>query len=166
MSKLLYAFSALHFFKSPYLHSKRVIQKNHWNYYFQKNEDETSQVSRPHVVLCLVAQSCLTLCDPVDCSPPGSPVHGILQARTLGWIAMPSSRGSSQPRDWTQVSCIARGFFTIWVTREAHNCWNWTEPVSSNSHLGMLSLFNCDPMDYWPQAHLSMEFSTQEYWSG
>ena len=46
-----------------------------------------------------VAQSCLTLCDPMDCSPPGSSVHGILQARTLEWVAMPSSRGSSQPRD-------------------------------------------------------------------
>ena len=46
-----------------------------------------------------VAQSCLTLCDPMDCSPPGSSVHGILQARILEWVAMPSSRGSSQPRD-------------------------------------------------------------------
>ena len=56
----------------------------------------------------------------MDCSPPGSSVHGILQARILEWVAMPSSRGSSRPRDWTQVSCIARGFFTIWATREAH----------------------------------------------
>ena len=50
---------------------------------------------------------------PHDCSPPGSSVHGILQARILEWVAMPSSRGSSQPRDRTQVSCIADGFFTI-----------------------------------------------------
>ena len=49
--------------------------------------------------MCLVTQSCLTLCDPVDCSPPGSSVHGILQARILEWAAMPSSRESSQPRD-------------------------------------------------------------------
>ena len=49
-------------------------------------------------------QSCLTLCDPTDCSPPGSSVYGILQARTLEWVAMPSSRGLSQPRDGTQVS--------------------------------------------------------------
>ena len=47
-------------------------------------------------VKVLVAQSCLTLCDPMDCSPPGSSVHGILQARTLEWVAMPSSTGSSQ----------------------------------------------------------------------
>ena len=51
-----------------------------------------------------VAQSCLTLCDPVDCSPPGSSVHGILQARILKWVAISSSRGSSQPRDRTHVS--------------------------------------------------------------
>ena len=49
-------------------------------------------------------QSCLTLCVPMDHSPPGSSIHGILQARILQWVAMPSSRGSSQPRDWTQVS--------------------------------------------------------------
>ena len=56
-------------------------------------------------------QSCPTLCDPVDCSPPGSSVHGILQARILEWVAMPSSGGSSPPRDRTQVSyvsCIGR----------------------------------------------------------
>ena len=50
---------------------------------------------------------------------PGSSVRGILQARILEWVAMPSSRGSSQPRDWTQVSYIAGGFFTTWATREA-----------------------------------------------
>ena len=59
-----------------------------------------------------VAQSCLTLCDPLDCSPPGSSVHGILQARTLEWVAVPFSRGSSQPRDRTQISRVAGGFFT------------------------------------------------------
>ena len=52
-------------------------------------------------------QSCPTLCDPEDCSPPGPSVHGILQARTLGWVVMPSSRGSSQPRDRTHVSCVS-----------------------------------------------------------
>ena len=46
-------------------------------------------------------------------------VHGILQARILEWVAMPSSKGSSQPRDQTQVSCIAAEFFTIWAIREA-----------------------------------------------
>ena len=69
-------------------------------------------------MLPLVDQSCLTLRNPVDSSPPGSSVHGILQARTLEWVARSSSRGSSQPRDRTQVSCIAGGFF-IQVTRKA-----------------------------------------------
>ena len=70
----------------------------------------------------LVARSCLTLCDPMDCSLPASSVHGILQARTLEWVAMPSFRGPSQPRDWTQASHIESGFFPVWATREAH--WN------------------------------------------
>ena len=60
------------------------------------------------------SQSCSTLCDPMDCK-----VHGILQARILELVAFPFSRGSSQPRDQTQVSCIAGGFFTSWATREA-----------------------------------------------
>ena len=111
-------------------------------------------------VLCLVAQSCPTLCNPMDYSPPGSSVHGdspgkntgvgchsLLQGifptqglnpglphgrgilyqlshqgspRTLEWVAYPFSTGSSRPRNWTGVSCIAGRFFTFWATREAH----------------------------------------------
>ena len=67
----------------------------------------------------LVIQSCLTLCDPMDCSLPGSSIHGILWARILAWVTMPSSRGSSRPRDQTWIFCIAGTFFTIWATREA-----------------------------------------------
>ena len=58
-------------------------------------------------------KSCLSLCDPTDCSPPGSSVHGILQARILERVAIPFSRGSSPPRNQTWVSCIAGRFFTI-----------------------------------------------------
>ena len=65
-----------------------------------------------------VAQSCPTLCDPVDCSSPGSSVHGILQARMLEWVAISFSRGSSQPRDRTQVSRIAGRHFNFWATRD------------------------------------------------
>ena len=72
-------------------------------------------------VLCLVIQLYPTLCDPMDCSPPGSSVHGILQARMLEWVAIPSSRSAYEPKVWTQVSHIACRFFTIWVTREAKN---------------------------------------------
>ena len=60
---------------------------------------------------CSVAQSCLTLCDPMDYSLPVSSIHGILQAAVLEWLALPSSRGSSRPRDQTHVSyvsCISR----------------------------------------------------------
>ena len=73
---------------------------------------------------CLVAKSCLTLWDPMGYSPPGSTAHEFSQARIPEWVAMPSSRGSSQPRDWTHVSWIAGGFFTIWATREA--LWNFS----------------------------------------
>ena len=71
-------------------------------------------------VKALGAQSCPTLCNPMDCSPPGSSVHGILQARILEWGAIPFSRGSSQPGDQTQVSCIAGRLFTVQITRKAY----------------------------------------------
>ena len=62
-------------------------------------------------VKVLVAQSCPTLCNPMDCSPPGFSVHRNLQARILEWVAISSSKGSSRLRDHTQVSCIAGRFF-------------------------------------------------------
>ena len=65
-----------------------------------------------------IAQSCPTLCKPMDSSPPGSSVHGIFQARILEWVAISFSRRSFQPRDWTRVSCIVGRHFTIWATRE------------------------------------------------
>ena len=66
-----------------------------------------------------VAQSCLTLCNPKDYT-----VHGILQDRILEWVAFLFSRGSSQSRDWTQVSHSAGGFFTSWAIREAQEYWS------------------------------------------
>ena len=105
-----------------------------------------------YVCVCvLVTQLCPTLCNRMDCSLPGSSVHGIIQARILELIAIPFSRGSSWPRDWTQVSCTAGIFFTVWTTRE------------SESH-SVLS----DSVTPWTvacQAPLSMEFSRQEYWN-
>ena len=76
------------------------------------------------VYQALVAQSSPILCDPMDCSPPGFSVHGISQARILKWVAIPFFRGSSWPRAWTRVSCIAVRFLpseppgskrTLWV---------------------------------------------------
>ena len=77
--------------------------------------------TRTSKVKVLVTQSCLALC-----SLPGSSVHGISQARILEWVALPFSRGSSRPRDWTWVSCIAGRFFTIWATRISYiNAYMW-----------------------------------------
>ena len=72
--------------------------------------------------LCAGTLSCSvlsTLCYPWNCSPPGSSVHGPLQARIWEWVAKLSSRGSSQPRDRTCVSCIAGGFFSCWAIEES-----------------------------------------------
>ena len=66
-----------------------------------------------------VAQLCPTLCNPMDSSQPGSSVHGIFQARILEWVAISFSRGSSQPRDQTWVSCIVGTRFTFWATRKS-----------------------------------------------
>ena len=61
---------------------------------------------------CFVAKSCPTFCDPMDCSPPGSSLHGISQARILEWVAISFCRGSSRPRDQTHVFCISRWIST------------------------------------------------------
>ena len=73
----------------------------------------TKLVVKRHSSICCVwvcpksLQLCSSMCNPMDCRPPGSSVHGILQARTLQWVAMPSSRGSSWPRDRTRVSSVS-----------------------------------------------------------
>ena len=80
--------------------------------------------------------SCVHLCDPMEYT-----VHGILQARILEWVAIPFSRGPSQPRDRTQVSHIAGGFFTSWATKKAQECWlvgslsllQWIFPLRSRA---------------------------------
>ena len=78
---------------------------------------------REMLCACVPAQLCLTLCNPMDCSPPGPSIHGILQTRILEWVAIPFSRGSSRPRDRTWVSHLAGTFFTIWATTEAQSSW-------------------------------------------
>ena len=69
--------------------------------------------------------SCFRLWDPMACSLPSPSVHGILQARMLEWVAIPFSRGSSQPRDQTQVSLTAGGFLTLWASSSWHRTWTW-----------------------------------------
>ena len=101
--------------------------KTHWKPQSTKRKGFTwslsTQVfpnSTAHWIV-LVAQSCLTLCNPTDRSLPGSSVHRILQAGILEWVVIPFSRWSSWSRDWTLVSCIEARFFTIWATREPLN---------------------------------------------
>ena len=81
-------------------------------------------------VKVLVDEGCLTLCSPMDCSPQGSSVHGILQARILEWVAIPFSRGSSQPREQTWVSCIAGWLYHL----RQKGGWVQGEPPTSSGH--------------------------------
>ena len=101
-----------------------------------------------HTAECLceseseIIQSCPTLCDTVDNSPPGSSVHGILPARILEWVAISVSRGSSGPRDRTQVSRIADRRFNLWATRGPPECLCAVYlPIYSSSFLWTGSLF-------------------------
>ena len=83
----------------------------------------------------LVTQSCLTRGYPMDCSLPSSSVHVIFQARILEWVAIPFSRGSSQPRNQTQVSSIPGGFFSIWATAAAkslQSCRTLCDPIDGS----------------------------------
>ena len=85
-----------------------------------KESDMTEWLIWTELMLCLVAQSCPTLYDPMDCSPPGSLSMGILQVRILEWVAI----RTPWSRDWIQVSRIASGFCIIWATREAQEYWS------------------------------------------
>ena len=101
------------------------------------------------VVVVVVAQSCPTLCNPMDCSPPGSSVHGILLARILEWVATPFSRGSSQPRDQAQVSYIAGKVFTICATREVsylshvHKLYTTQHCINISLYIIFIKLLTC-----------------------
>ena len=95
-----------------------------------------------------VVQSCLTLCDPMACSLPGSSVHGIFQARILEWVAICFSRGSSGPRDWTSVSRIVGRCFTVWATRGALIKTKFLSMV--NLLTGHLSVGPCHSHDWNP----------------
>ena len=102
-----------------------------------------------------VIQSCLTLCDPVD-----STVHGILQARILEWVTFPFSRGSSQPRDQTQVSHIAGGFFSSWATGKPKQnyCSKRVYDLDmglETTHISRKTKYN-NPIMYFLQCYLNM----------
>ena len=101
-----------------------------------------------------VAQSCPTLCNPMDCSLPGFSLHGILQARVLEWVAISFSRGSSRPRDRTRVSCIPGN--------------NYLHYLHHSLKVKLLSRIRLFPIPWTVayQASPSMGFSRQEYWNG
>ena len=125
---------------------------------------------------------CLTLCEPMDCSPPGSSVHGILQATILEWIAISFSRGSSPLRDWTWVSLVAGRFFTLpsgksnirmlSTVNQGRSVYRLPSSFSSfkNTKVKVKLLSHVQifviPWTVVYQAPLSMGFSRQEHWSG
>ena len=94
---------------------------------------------QPHENKSEVAQSCPTLCDPVDCNLPGFSVHEIFQATVLEWVAISFSRGSSWPRDRTQFSCIAGRRFIFWATRKPLITSSKNLIISQRPHLQMPS---------------------------
>ena len=115
-----------------------------------------------YMPLCVCAksiQSCPTLCDPMDCSPLSFSVHGIIQTRILEWVAIPFSRGSSQPRNWTQVSCIIGRFYCL--SSQGSPCM----PLLLLSRFSRVRLC-ATPETAAHQAPPSLGFSKQEHWSG
>ena len=89
-----------------YLSKQEPLNEVYNNLHMYVNTQRHSIHNVP-VCVCVYAQSCPTLCDSMDCSPPGSSVQGIFQVRLLEWVAIFSSRGSSQPKDRTHVSCVS-----------------------------------------------------------
>ena len=106
---------------TPFLQTLRpsLIQSQHWlPSLFGKNlcmllTAHSSFTSVSVARICSLAQLCLTLCDPLDCSLPGSSVHGSFQVRILEWVATSSCKGSSQPKDRTCTSCLVRQIFFL-----------------------------------------------------
>ena len=137
---------------------------------YRLNDEASKGPRRAHA--CLHAQSCLTLCDPIGCSLPGSSVHGILQARILEWVAISYFRGSCPSRDRTHlfcVSCIDRWILYHWAPRDPTKSKKdvitaeWaSEWVKSLSRVWLFAT----PWTLARQVPLSMGFSRQEYWSG
>ena len=105
-----------------------VLRKCSFFFHFKAQSTRHLFMATLHVC-AVTAQSCLTLCGPVDCSPRGSSVHGILQARVLEWVAMASSRGSSQPRDRTCISWISCTDGRVLTT--SLSCMGRSFPVST-----------------------------------
>ena len=134
--------------------SHPLLSTSHFTFNLSQHQDLFKWVSFSHQVakywsfsfsiskVSKVAQSCLTLCDPMDYSLPGSFIHEIFQARVLKWVDISFSR-SSWLRDWTQVSCIAGRQFTSWATREVPPIFSISP---SKEYSGLIS-FRMDLLD-------------------
>ena len=107
-----------------------------------------------------ISHLCLTLCDRMDYA-----VHGIFLDRTLEWVAIPFSRGSSQPRDRTQVSCTARRFFTSLATREAQEYWSGKPIPSPANFLSQESnLLHCRQILYKLSYKRALNLNRKNSW--
>ena len=104
---------------SPPLSQIQQVTHSTSSHNFKGTHDSSFNLTCSHCCCCLVAKLCLTLCDAMDGSPPGSSVHGILQIRILEWVASPFSRVSSWPRDWIHVSLIGNWILSHGATWEA-----------------------------------------------
>ena len=126
--------------------NKRIIQAfwyTMWNYFVLTYLD-TYLICLPFFLWWFSHSVVSDSCDPMDCSPPVSSVHGILQARILEWVAISFSTGSSQPKDWTWVSCTVGRFFTDWTTREVPytQTWiNWLNDLTLLVNMNLLHKF-------------------------
>ena len=101
-------------------------------------------------------------CNPLNCGPPGSSVHGILQARILEWVAMPSSRGLSQSRDWTQVSRLTGGFITVWAPRETLQHTSHFLLILNNQHDAIKIMYWWDVLWDFQAVQISSEYIITE----
>ena len=117
------------------LSSGHRIRKCQFSFQFQRK----SVLKNVQILYSEVAQSCPTLCNPMDCSLPGSSLLGILQARILEWVAISFSRGTSWLRDRTHASRIAGRRFNVWATREAQECSNY-QAIALISHASKVKL--------------------------
>ena len=148
---------------------RTTLQTNFFFSFFRSaHEALTYQTFSPFcVVLYLVTQLCPTLWEPMDCSPATASVHGIFQARTLGWVAMPSCRESSQPRDQTQVSSIAGRLFTVWSSGKPFQLSNLLQMPNSYRmvNLEFSGNFSCSYKRISFSDALSWSLSTSDAWS-
>ena len=137
-----------------YLHGKQLYQLK-YNAYVQlllpyRFHSFPKWLRSAHFpVSCLCVLSYFRLWNPMDCNPPVSSVLGILWARIQEWVAISSSKGSSHPENWSQVSCTVGRFFTIWATREALHPvqWNLFKYPCDIDSIAIVWILSWDPPD-------------------